>query len=201
MCSWLGLRYRGFSLPTIANPSFRNGGIVGESKIDVLQALMRVAPDHRADAYLIPAGDLSSRCRMFETICCEHSIKYPCVLKPNIGQRGAGFKLVSTPAEAERYLARVCSDVVLQCYASEQKEIGVFYYRFPGQERGEILAVTEKVFPVVVGDGVRTFEKLVNADDRAALIAKTYLDRFPGLSGQVLPPGEQMRLVANHDQN
>ena len=202
MCVWLGLRYRGFSLPTIANPSFRNGGIVGESKIEVLQALMNVAPDLVADAFLVAEGDLPARRRAVEGICREHAIGYPFVLKPNVGQRGAGFKLVASAAEVKPYLAQVRSEVVLQRYVPEPKEIGVFYYRFPGQERGEIFGVTEKVFPEVVGDGIRTFEELLRAEPRAGLIAKTYRDRFPALVGRVVPAGAHLRLVeaGNHCQ-
>ncbi len=202
MCAWLGLRHRGFSLPTVANPSFHNGGIVGESKIEALQALMRVAPEVTADAYLIEGDDLPERLRTLEKLLHEHTLSYPFVLKPNVGQRGSGFRLVSTKAEAEQYLARVRSDVVLQRYVSDPKEIGVFYYRFPDHQRGEIFAVTEKVFPAVVGDGERTFEELVRADERASLIARTYLDRFPELRARVLAAGERVRLVeaGNHCQ-
>ena len=202
MCAWLGLRYRGLSLPTVANPSFRNGGIVGESKIEVLTALMTTSPKLVAEAYLVPAGDFVERRQVLRKICLEHSITYPCVLKPNLGQRGDGFRLISSQAEAEKYLAKVPSDVVLQRYVSDEKEAGIFYYRFPGWQRGEIFAVTEKIFPAVVGDGERTFDELLYADVRASLIARTYLDRFPELRGRVLQPGERVRLVeaGNHCQ-
>ncbi len=202
MCAWLSVRYRGLSLPTIANPAFRNGGMVGESKIEVLQALMNAAPEAVADGYLIAASELTQRRQTLERFCREQGIGYPFVLKPNVGQRGAGFKLIFTSADAEQYLAQVQSDIILQRYVSDQKEIGVFYYRFPGQQRGQIFAVTEKAFPAVVGDGISTFEELVSADSRASLIATTYLDRFPELLGQVLPAGERVRLVeaGNHCQ-
>jgi len=119
-----------------------------------------------------------------------------------VGQRGEGFKLVASPVEAEHYLEAVDSDVVLQRYVGDVKEIGVFYYRFPGSGRGEILAITEKVFPAIVGDGVRTFEELLDGDGRASLIAHTYLARFPRLRGRVLSAGERLRLVeaGNHCQ-
>jgi membrane protein DedA with SNARE-associated domain len=202
MCAWLGLRYRGFALPTVANPAFRNGGIVGESKIEILQALMSVAPELTADAYLVPSGNAATRARLLHQICELNSIPYPFVLKPNVAQRGEGFKLVSSPAEAEQYLEQVSSDVVLQRYVSDQKEAGVFYYRFPGQARGDIFAVTEKIFPTVTGDGARTLEELVNDEERASLIASTYLNRFPQLRGRVLSAGEKLRLVeaGNHCQ-
>lgn len=202
MCAWLGVRYRGFSLPTVANPSFHNGGIVGESKIEVLQSLMRTAQEFTADAYLIPTAGIDQRRKLLAALLSEHSIGYPFVLKPNVGQRGDGFKLVRTATEADDYLAGVRSEVVLQRYAAGPKEIGVFYYRFPGRERGEILAVTEKLFPVVIGDGTRTFEELLYDDERAALIARTYLNRFPELRLRVLAEGERVRLVeaGNHCQ-
>ena len=84
----------------------------------------------------------------------------------------------------------------------DEKEVGIFYYRFPGRQRGEILAVTEKIFPAVVGDGERTFDELLYADARASLIARTYLARFPQLNGRILPRGERVRLVeaGNHCQ-
>lgn len=202
MCAWLAVQYRGIALPTVANPAFRNGGIVGESKIESLQALMFAAPDAVADGYLIAAGQLTERRQRLASLRREHGLSYPFVLKPNVGQRGAGFRLVRFAAEAEQYLAQVESDVVLQRYVGDPKEIGVFYYRFPGQQRGEVFAITEKVFPEIVGDGEKTFEELVNADARASLISKTYTDRFPELCGRVLPAGDRVRLVeaGNHCQ-
>jgi len=91
---------------------------------------------------------------------------------------------------------------VLQRYVKAEREVGIFYYRFPGWERGRIFSIAEKIFPVIVGDGVRTFEELVHADARAALIAKTYINRFPQLRGRVLPADHHLRLVeaGNHCQ-
>src|SRR5436190_9133123 len=104
MCAWLALKYRGLALPTIANPSFRNGGIVGESKIEILRALMSTAPELVADGYSLPPAPLSKRVEMLQRLCEQHAIPYPLVLKPNVGQRGAGFKLAASEADAERYL-------------------------------------------------------------------------------------------------
>jgi len=41
MCARLALKYRGFTLPAIANPSQRNGVIIGESKFEILHELQR----------------------------------------------------------------------------------------------------------------------------------------------------------------
>jgi len=202
MCGWLALKYRGLALPTVANPSFRNGGIVGESKIEILQVLMTAAPDYVADGYILPAGPLSARLELFRRICRDRAIPYPLVLKPNLGQRGSGFKLISSQADAQAYFSQVTADVIVQRYISHEKEIGVFYYRIPGRQRGHIFSVTQKLFPTLIGDGASTLEQLVQKDERASLMASTYLSRFPQLRHEVLRSGVRVRLVeaGNHSQ-
>lgn len=202
MCVWLAVKYRGLALPALANPSFRNGGIIDESKIDVLHALTNIAPEFVADGYLLPAASFSDRVRLFRRLCEEHELGYPVVLKPNVGQRGAGFKVIKSDSDLESYFSRVSSDLILQRYIPCEKEIGIFYYRFPGARRGEIFAVTNKIFPAVIGNGRSTLEELIALDDRASLIAKTYLDRFPDARNRVLPNNHVLRLVeaGNHCQ-
>ena len=202
MYVWFSVRYRGWALPTIANPSFRNGGLIGESKIEILNALMAVSTDCVSDGYLVRAGAQLQRIEEFRRICQVHSVEYPLVLKPNVGQRGAGFRLIDSQVEAEKYLDQVAADVILQRYIPEKKEIGVFYFRFPGEASGKIFAVTDKVFPTITGDGTNTFEQLLNEDERASLIASTYLRRFSALRNRVFPAGHQVRLVeaGNHCQ-
>jgi membrane protein DedA with SNARE-associated domain len=201
-CAWLGIRFRGLALPTVANPSQKNGGVVGESKIEILRTLMETSPELTADAFLIPAGSEWQRyCRLRE-VCDENEIAFPFVLKPDTGQRGAGFKKIKSFEEARGYLAKVSAPLVVQRYVPGPKEAGIFYYRFPGEERGHIFGITRKEFPAVVGDGVRTVRELVEADSRARLISQTYLRRFEAAADEVLEAGRSLTLVeaGNHCQ-
>ena len=201
-CAWLGIRFRGLALPTVANPSQKNGGIVGESKSEILRTLMETSPELTADAFLIPAGSECQRYSRLREICEENQIEFPLVLKPDTGQRGAGFKKIDSFEAARGYLAKVSVPLVVQRYVAGPKEAGIFYYRFPGVERGEIFGITRKEFPSVVGDGARTLRELVEADPRARLISQTYLKRFEAAAGEVLEAGKRMRLVeaGNHCQ-
>jgi membrane protein DedA with SNARE-associated domain len=201
-CAWLGIRFRGLALPTTANPSQKNGGIVGESKSEILRALMETSPELTADAFLIPTGSAQRRYGRLREICDENQIEFPFVLKPDTGQRGAGFKKVNSFEQAREHLAKVFAPLVLQRYVPGPKEAGIFYYRFPDEERGHIFGVTRKEFPSVVGDGVRTLRELVEADSRARLISHTYLKRFEAGADEVLEAGRNLRLVeaGNHCQ-
>jgi membrane protein DedA with SNARE-associated domain len=198
--AWLALRYRGLSLPAAANPGQLNGGVVGESKAQILDELHAVAPDHVAHSFLIPAGENPQQ-RIFALLQSGH-LSLPFVLKPNVGQRGAGFRIIRDLAQANVYLASVSSDVVAQDYAPGPHEAGIFYYRLPGETRGHILAITQKVFPTVCGDGRTSLRELIHRDDRAALIASTYLKRLEARADEIIPFGDTVRLVeaGNHCQ-
>jgi len=202
ICFWLGLRYKGFSLPTVANLNQKNGGIVGESKIGILQTLMETSPEFTSDGYPVPTGSNQKRIEVIEEICQRHEIRFPFVLKPDTAQRGAGFRKVSSFDEAEKYLDQVSAPLVLQRYVEGPEEAGIFYYRFPKEQRGHIFGITRKQFPRLVGDGVHSIRELIEADSRARLIARTYLERFGSAVDRILPQGESMRLVeaGNHCQ-
>jgi membrane protein DedA with SNARE-associated domain len=202
ICFWLGLRYKGFSLPTVANLNQKNGGIVGESKIGILQTLMETSPEFTSGGHAVPPGSAEKRIEIIEEICWRHEIRFPFVLKPDTAQRGAGFRKISSFDEAKKYLAQVSAPLVLQRYVEGPEEAGVFYFRFPNEREGHIFGITRKQFPVLVGDGVHSIQELIEADSRARLIAQTYLNRFEASAVRILEQGECLRLVeaGNHCQ-
>ncbi|MEP6685780.1 MAG: VTT domain-containing protein, partial [Verrucomicrobiota bacterium] len=166
---WLSLRYRSFTLPTAANPGLENGGFVGESKIEILRQLYRADADLVSDAYLIDGWTTSDRLLSLHRLLRAHKIGFPFILKPDLGQRGNGVRLIKSMREALDYLTETNSAIMVQRYASGEHEAGVFYFRFPGQSRGQIFSITEKLFPTIVGDGIQTIGELIRADPRASL--------------------------------
>ncbi len=201
-CLWLGVRHRGFSLPAVANLNQKNGGLVGESKISILEELMSTSPEHTADSYLVETGTPAERLATIRRLFDQKGLQFPFVLKPDVAQRGAGFRKIESFDEAQGYLALVSAPLILQRYAPGPNEAGIFYYRFPHESTGHIFAITRKRFPFIVGDGHQTVRELVESDPRASLLAQTYLQRFATSADHVLPAGERLRLVeaGNHCQ-
>src|SRR6516164_4643094 len=201
-CVWQGIKHHSFSLPAVANLNQKNGGIVGESKISILNELMATSPELTAGAFLIEAGSAAIRLARISELCLQHEIGMPFVLKPDTAQRGAGFRKIQSMEEVREYLSRVSAPLILQRYVAAPHEAGIFYYRFPGEAKGHILGITRKVFPCVTGDGIRSIRELIDADSRAQLIAHTYLQRFGAEAERVIARGEQFRLVeaGNHCQ-
>jgi hypothetical protein len=199
---WLALKYRGLTLPTAANPGIFSGGFVGESKIATLRDLYRTSPDFTAEAHLLAGATPAERLALLEQLREQHHFAFPFILKPDVGQRGAGVKLIRTPEQAMNYLGGTAAPLLVQRYAPGPHEAGVFYYRFPHEARGRIFAITEKVFPCITGDGQSTLEELIWRDERARFMAATYLRRLGARSAKIPVAGEAVKLVeaGNHAQ-
>lgn len=201
-CVWLAIKYRGLSLPAAANPGIFTGGLVGESKMATLAQLMQTSPQFTATTVLITGSSAEERVGDLYAACAEHRIELPLILKPDLGHRGAGVKLIRTWRQAEDYLRGCRAPMLVQRYAPGPFEVGVFYYRFPHEDRGHIFAMTEKLFPELTGDGVGNIAQLIEADPRARLMRGVYLKRLATRRAEVPAVGERIRLVeaGNHAQ-
>ena len=161
-----------------------------------------VAGSVRIEAELIVGDALAARLRSLDAIRTRLGLGFPFILKPDVGQRGAGIKLIRSTEQAEACLRQTSAPLVAQCYAPGPHEAGVFYYRFPHEARGHIFAITEKLFPVLVGDGKSTVTELVWRNPRARFMADKYLQRFSERQNDVLAVGDELKLVeaGNHAQ-
>lgn len=195
----LAIRYRGLSTLTAANPSIPDGGTVGESKFEILQ---RLPAQWVIPSVLVKPARVTERTADLRSQVEAEGWPLPIVLKPDVGQRGVGVRLIRTWPEAEGYLADVAGAVLAQPYHPGPFEAGVFYYRLPHWRRGRVMSITDKIFPELVGDGVSTIEELIWQHPRYRLQVHTFLERHRASSTWVLAAGERFRLTiaGNHAQ-
>ncbi|HEX5633775.1 MAG TPA: hypothetical protein VFX50_11110, partial [Gemmatimonadales bacterium] len=191
---WLALRHRSVTLLTCVNPGIPGGGVAGESKAAILAGLAR-GSDRVAPFRLLRAHELNGDGeRNVAAAMAALETSWPVVLKPDVGERGSGVAIVRSPEMLRRYLAGARGDVIVQRYMPGV-EAGIFYYRLPGEARGHVFAITEKRLPAVVGDGRRTLEELILADDRAVCHAALFLRRHEARLQFVPARGEPVMLV------
>jgi hypothetical protein len=197
--AWLSIRHRGFTTITAANPGIPHGGFVGESK---LQILSNLHSSHVISTALIDAVDREQRLPQLDRAMEDKRMRYPVVLKPDVGQRGAGVKVARSREEAGRYLVSAAGDMLVQPYHEGPFEAGIFYYRIPGQVHGHIFSITDKVFSSVHGDGCSTLRQLIWRHPRHRMQAGTFLQRHRGQLDRVLATGETfpLALAGNHCQ-
>jgi hypothetical protein len=190
---YLGARFRSWTLFTAANPAIPSGGFVGESKYQIIEGLKN-ASLWLPSSTLLPQGEPGQRLALAQEFMGQHRLQFPVVLKPDAGQRGSGVGIVRSPEQLREYLTHASFPAILQEYIPGE-EYGVFYYRYPGDGRGRIFSVTEKRMPVLLGDGRRTLEDLVLADDRAVCMSDFYLRKNSTRAQQVPAAGERVQLV------
>jgi hypothetical protein len=114
--------------------------------------------------------------------------------------QGKAVKKLLCEKDLATYACRSKVDFLVQELILYPKECGIFYYRYPGEQRGHISGIVEKEFLAITGDGNLDIEALVRQSKRHILQLKVLQDSFGNALKQVPGPGEQVVLVpyGNH---
>jgi len=190
---YLGIKYRSMTLFTAANPAIPEGGFVGESKTDILRLFN--SNGYVAKYDVIPSRlDLEEKIQRVQAFMEANDLSFPIVLKPDVGQRGKGVKIIRNENQAWKYLSKAVKNTIIQEYIWG-KEYGVFYYRLPGNHKGNIFSITSKDLLCLEGDGKKTVEELILENDRAVNLAKFHLKENEERLYEVPKEGEEVRIV------
>src|SRR5262249_40572643 len=152
------IRYRGVMTWTGCNPGIPQGGVVGESKYDILAQL---PSEWVVPTLLVPADEHHARMNQIRKDLAEKGWDFPLILKPDASQRGAGLKLARDMSDVETYVRQQPAGFLIQVYHPGPFEAGIFYYRIPGEPAGHIFSITDKRFSFLVGDARSTLEELI----------------------------------------
>ena len=173
----LSLRYRSFTLPTAANPSFECGGLVGESKNQAMLQVGAEAVKWFAPHVLLTRSTATDRDGLAQDLQIAlrtlkaSALEFPVVAKPDRGHQGYGVRPIYCEAELLNYIDAFPrgETMVLQKLIALQHEAGVFYVRLPGERSGHIFSLNLSAPAQVVGDGKSNLRELILA---APLVAR-----------------------------
>jgi len=191
---WLCLKARAFFYINAANPSIRNGGFLMESKKEIYDILPEGS--YPTTLFFPASTDAETVLNAIQT----EQLNYPLIGKPDIGMRGMSVQKLESDAEVKTYIQQADFDFLIQGYIPFEEEVGIFYYRIPGEEVGRISGIVGKEFLSVTGDGTSTIDQLLQQNPRYVLqlpvLRKTIADEL----SVVLKNDEQKILVpyGNH---
>lgn len=190
---FLAIRARGWVFFSAANPCMRFGGLLAYSKASVNQLVPKefVPRTHYIKADNSPTEALSE--------VLENGFGFPLIVKPDVGERGWGVKIVNTETELLKALEWPGLKLV-QEYADLPMELGVMYSRHPEEEKGKVTSIVIKEFPTVVGDGKSTLQQLILANLRTRLSYHVHEKRLGCRFHETPAKGEKVRVVhiGNH---
>jgi hypothetical protein len=192
------IKHRSLLAPFYANPEIENGGFLGESKWDFLKHLDPNSSSTLKAIQIPKQSQIADRQKMIE----RESFSYPLILKPDVGQRGFGVRVIRDESELSQYLLLANFDLIAQKLSQLPCEAGIFYVRAPGSSHGMLFSITDKKFPVVTGDGVTRLGDLILRDRRARMIASTYFSRLRERLYEIPVQGQTLFLTecGNHCQ-
>ena len=190
---WLGLRRGRLTAFTTINPSMPLGGLLGESKSDILDGLAGIS-DALPAWRRLPPGSPDERLEALRRFLEYENLDYPAVLKPDTGERGRGVAVVRSEADAAAFFEAAPGPALVQEYVAGE-EYGVFWARHPGRSDGHVFSITHKLRPTVTGDGQSTLQRLILLDRRAVAIAHIYAREHPEAAKRVPAAGEVVELT------
>lgn len=161
------IRFRSFSLITLANPGFYLGGIKNENKYNILKHI----PD-RFKPKTLAFSNHATYESVIELMLAQQ-LTFPIIIKPQIGERGNGVEKLSNEADLIEYLKLNVEDFMLQEFIDWPEEFGVLWFQIPDGEFG-ISSLVQKSFLTLTGDGIQTVQALLLQAERAQ-------DRLPYL--------------------
>ncbi|RYY25931.1 MAG: D-alanine--D-alanine ligase [Chitinophagaceae bacterium] len=180
----LCLRARSFFFFAASNPSIRNGGFLNESKEDIC-AIMPVAFYPKTAFFKVPADSAEVL-----SVLGRRQFQFPLIGKPDSGGRGRGVRKLNNEAEVSAYVKSAIIDFHIQEYVPYENEVGIFYYRYPDEEKGRITGIVRKKFLSVTGDGIQSIRQLLRSDKRGIMYLAA-MDRIHGEAlDEVLPVGK-----------
>lgn len=193
---WLSLKARSFSFFSSCNPGIAMGGLLGESKYEILKKL----PEQ-----LTPLSVLVSYPADVPTvlkIMKENLLEFPVIFKPDMGEGGWMVEKILGVKDVDSYLSNIKTSFIIQEFVDEPLEFGVFYRRFPYEKHGKVISVTRKKFLSVTGDGQHTLGELILQSDRAKLHRRKLNIMYANELGKILENGQEKILVqmGNHIQ-
>jgi D-alanine-D-alanine ligase-like ATP-grasp enzyme len=191
---FLSIKARSFFFFSASNPGIETGGMMGESKIKIMQKINRKFLPKSIYYSTVPSST-----DVLEDVFHE-GISFPFIVKPDIGQGGWLIQKIHNLAELKNFLSRIKMPFIVQEFVDHSLEIGLLYYRLPGNEKGTISSLAVKELLNVVGDGKSPTIKLIQDHPRAKKQVKKLLRNSTIDFNRVPAKGEKVLLsfMANH---
>jgi len=188
---WLyyAIKARSFFFFNAANPSIKNGGMAMESKKEIYDLI---------PSTYIPRTILIKRnariSEILETMLHEN-LHFPLIVKPDIGMKAFGVEKIKDKNGLQSYLQRNPEDFLIQEFIGFPNEVGIFYVRYPNENRGRITGIVSKEFLSVTGNGKDTILQLIKQSPRSHLQLVALKKMYGLLLHKILPENEKFILV------
>ncbi len=193
---WYIIRSKAIWFFTPSNPKLTFGGMEGEPKKEMHDLL----PSHLCPAFfnVQPSDDFCFIKKNLE----EKKIKFPLIVKPEVGGQGILFRKINNEIQLKNYHEQMSFDYFVQEFIDYPLEVSLFYYRYPDEPKGEITGFLQKIPMQVTGDGIHTLEELIMMNAKSGKRIEEIRQKHEENFKKILQPNEKYMLsyAANHNR-
>jgi hypothetical protein len=182
--------------PITANPDMENGGYLMESKYTIYKNL----PQALVPITLFVAPNLKLE-RIQEQMRKE-KIDFPCICKPDVGGKGIGVEVINNVEQLTKYHTNIGANYLIQEKVEYANEVGIFYCRYPNEEKGKITGIVGKKDMQVTGDGKKTLQQLILEIPRFYFQKKYLFQKWKMDLNKIMEKGKTLTLstIGNHSR-
>lgn len=129
-------------------------------------------------------------------------IKYPFIVKPEVGGQGILFRKIDDKVALEHYHSIIPVEYIIQKMVHYPIEVSVFHIRHPKSEKGIVTGFLHKIPLQVMGDGKHTLQQLVLLNPKAEKRHNDLHSRHAEMWHTIIPKNERYVLsyAANHNR-
>lgn len=183
---------------TTSNPTLTFGGFEGEGKKEMYEQLP--VGSYPTTTYIEPGTALNE----VEKQIFSDGFQYPFIVKPDVGMMGFMFRKIDNREQLSMYHSVMPGLYLVQKLIDYPIEVAAFYYRMPNQKKGVISGLLVKTPAQIIGDGKKTIQALILANDAVSVVTKReeLLSRHKERLQKVLERGEvfNLSLATNRSQ-
>ena len=189
---YLSLKSKSLTYFTAVNPAIPHSGVFGESKSEILRLI---------ESQFLPQSIFLKPEDSYEKVLIKMAsigLKFPIVVKPDIGERGMKVAKIDNSDELKAYLYHVNEKLIIQAFVDDPIELGVMYYKNPTTGQSGISSIVLKEFMRVTGNGKDSLRTLIKQNERFLLQLENLELKYD--LEMLLDDGEELFLqpIGNH---
>ena len=193
---YLALKSRKWVYFSVLNPCMNFGGAFLSSKN---KALQNIPKEWVPKTLLVnPEEDFSRIKKGLQ----KEKIKFPLIVKPDMGERGKGVEIIPQLSDLENHIAGLPKEpYLIQEYIEYPLELGILFY-WDLEGKPQISSIGSKSFCHVIGNGKDPFKALVKKNPRLATRIPLLEKRFKKEWETILPKDKHLLIepIGNHNR-
>lgn len=193
---FLAIKSRKWVYFSVLNPCMNFGGAFLSSKN---KALQNIPKEWVPKTLLVnPEEDFSRIKKGLQ----KEKIKFPLIVKPDMGERGKGVEIIPELSDLENHIAGLPKEpYLIQEYIEYPLELGILFY-WDLEGKPQISSIGSKSFCHVIGNGKDPFKALVKKNPRLATRIPLLEKRFKKEWETILPKDKYLLIepIGNHNR-